>query len=211
MRVPHFCCPDPAFGCELEAPAPVPLTASQGDRLRQMAGEDAITTIGRGLDLAVKLGGAYPEVAETVAAARQALRVLGGEETAAEPAAASRETLEALPVAGRVEQDTATAGTLITPALLAEIGRRLYEYENAIDWHTLCTSCAAVMGSAYAETMRAEKAEAERDEAQAKLAGVRSVLLEGGQDDATARRRALAITGTGQAHEASDEKGAGHG
>ena len=47
--------------------------------------------------------------------------------------------------------------------------------------------------------------------AELKLALLRTVLLEGGQDDATARRRALAITGTGQAHEASDEKGAGHG
>ena len=116
----------------------------------------------------------------------------------ASPAAMSTGTLEPSPVAGRVEQDTATAGTLITPALLAEIGRRLYEYENAIEWGTSCLSCARVLDSSVAETFRREEAEAERDEAQAKLAGVRSVLLEGGQDDATARRRALAITGTGE-------------
>lgn len=64
------------------------------------------------------------------------------------------------PAPGRAEQDTATARTLITPALLAELGRRIGEYENAIDWHTTCTSCAAVMDSAYAETMRREAAEA---------------------------------------------------
>jgi hypothetical protein len=34
--------------------------------------------------------------------------------------------------------------------------------------------------------------------AELKLALLRTVLLEGGQDDATARRRALAITGTGE-------------
>ena len=34
--------------------------------------------------------------------------------------------------------------------------------------------------------------------AEAKLAALRSVLLEGGQDDATARRRAIAIVGTGE-------------
>ena len=36
------------------------------------------------------------------------------------------------------------------------------------------------------------------DAAEARLAEVRSVLLEGGQADGTARRRALAITGTGE-------------
>jgi hypothetical protein len=95
---------DPEFFTATYEPAPEPLTATQLDHLRQMAGEDAITTVGRGLDLAVKLGGAYPEVAQTVAAARQALRVLGSDEPDAEPAAASRETLEALPVAAARER-----------------------------------------------------------------------------------------------------------
>ena len=65
MRAPHFCCPDPAFGCELEASAPVPLTASQGDRLRQMAGEDAITTAGRAAAIVEALE-ALPAVAEDI-------------------------------------------------------------------------------------------------------------------------------------------------
>jgi hypothetical protein len=92
---------------------------------------------------------------------------------------------------GRVERDTATARTLISGALLAELGRRVYEYENTITWNTDCTSCARVLDSAYAETMRREAAEA-------KLAEIRSVLLEGGQGDATARCRAIAIVGTGE-------------
>jgi hypothetical protein len=65
MRAPHFCCPDPAFGCELETSAPVPLTASQGDRLRQMAGEDAITTAGRAAAIVEALE-ALPAVAEDI-------------------------------------------------------------------------------------------------------------------------------------------------
>lgn len=48
-------------------------------------------------------------------------------------------------------------------AVLASLQPRLAalaEYENAITWHTDCLNCARVMNSAYAETMRAEKAEA---------------------------------------------------
>lgn len=37
---------------------------------------------------------------------------------------------------------------------------KLAEYENAISWHTSCTSCAKVLDSAYAETIRREQAEA---------------------------------------------------
>ena len=68
--------------------------------------------------------------------------------------------------APRVEQDTATAKTLITGVLLAELGRRLYEYENAITWDTSCTRCAVILDSAYAEIVR-------REEAEAKLADAR--------------------------------------
>ena len=67
--------------------------------------------------------------------------------------------------APRVEQDTATAKTLITGVLLAELGRRLYEYENAITWDTSCTRCAVILDSAYAEIVR-------REEAEAKLAAI---------------------------------------
>ena len=37
---------------------------------------------------------------------------------------------------------------------------RLLELEGAITWNTSCTSCARVLDSAYAETVRREKAEA---------------------------------------------------
>ena len=43
---------------------------------------------------------------------------------------------------------------------------RLAELENAITWNTSCTSCAATLDSAYAETARRETAEG-------KLAGLR--------------------------------------
>lgn len=36
----------------------------------------------------------------------------------------------------------------------------LAEYENAITWGTSCLSCARILDSAYAETVRAERAEA---------------------------------------------------
>ena len=78
-----------------------------------------------------------------------------------EPDGDIRPTLgEALAAPTRVEQDATTAKTLITPALLAEVGRRLYEYENTIDWHTSCTSCARVLDSATNERERAERAKA---------------------------------------------------
>ena len=60
----------------------------------------------------------------------------------------------------RVEQDAATARTLIDGALLAELGRRLYDYGNAIEWNTSCTSCARVLDTSIAEYERAERAEA---------------------------------------------------
>lgn len=41
-----------------------------------------------------------------------------------------------------------------------------------------------------------ERERSRRREAEAKLAEIRTVLLEGGQDAATVRRRALAIVGT---------------
>ena len=63
---------------------------------------------------------------------------------------------------------------------------RLLELENAITWHTSCLSCSAFLDRASAERERAEQAGA-------KLAALRAVLLEGGQDAGTVRRRALAI------------------
>ncbi|MFJ4932352.1 hypothetical protein ACIP8U_00575 [Streptomyces pseudovenezuelae] len=37
---------------------------------------------------------------------------------------------------------------------------RLHDYENRITWDTTCGSCARILDSAYAETVRAEQAEA---------------------------------------------------
>lgn len=39
------------------------------------------------------------------------------------------------------------------------------DYENRITWHTTCGQCATVLDRSIAETERAEKAEAERDQA----------------------------------------------
>lgn len=59
-------------------------------------------------------------------------------------------------VALPAEHDQLAAG-------ITAMAARLAEYENAINWHTTCTSCARILDSAYAETVRAEQAEAERD------------------------------------------------
>lgn len=64
------------------------------------------------------------------------------------------------PPRDRVQEDAATARTLITPALLTELERRLHEYENAITWNTTCLSCSAVLDSSIRETFRREAAEA---------------------------------------------------
>src|ERR1035441_1990141 len=184
MRSPHFCCPDPAFGCELEASAPVPLTASQCDRLRQMAGEDAIAAVGRGLDLAVTLGGAYPEVAQTVAAAREALRVLSGEEAGAEPGAAATETMEALPVAAE--------------DIRMQLARAMYD---SIDRCARCKVCEHQIGAALA-VLGPPLARAE-----AKLAAIREIVEAGWPGlrpssrlgSGHAVQRILAIIGTEEA------------
>ncbi len=47
---------------------------------------------------------------------------------------------------------------------LADLRRRVAEYENAIGWGTSCTACARVLDSAVSETFR-------REEAERKLAG----------------------------------------
>jgi hypothetical protein len=90
----------------------------------------------------------------------------------AKPVDAATQALEGTPGAGRVEQDAAQARTLISGALLGELGRRLYEYENAIVWDTSCLSCPAVLDRAAEETFRRERAEA-------KLAEIR-ILVEAG-------------------------------
>ena len=138
MRSPNFCCPDPAFGCELEASAPVPLTASQGDRLRQMAAGhgDAVEAVSRALVLAETLcGGAVlaDEHRGVIPAAREALRVLSGEEAGAEPGAAATETMEALPV---VAED-----------IRMQLARAMYD---SIDRCARCKVCEHQIGAALA-------------------------------------------------------------
>jgi hypothetical protein len=53
---------------------------------------------------------------------------------------------------------------------------RLAELENALEWHTSCTSCARVLDSAARETFRAERAEAENARLKAELAETQSQL-----------------------------------
>lgn len=71
------------------------------------------------------------------------------------------------PEPSRVQQDAATARTLLSGALLEEVARRVGEYENAITWNTSCLGCAEKLDRDYALTVRAEAAEA-------KLAEIRS-------------------------------------
>jgi hypothetical protein len=215
MREPHFCCPDPAFGCELETSAPESLTAPQRDRLRQMAAEhgDAVSAIRQALDLAEALcGGAVlaDEHAEIIPAAREALRVLSGEETDARPGGAIVETLEALPVVAALDRESLrelimaaagrdggpwTAGERITDAiwpLLEHAQAALGDNEGVRLWMLDCGELAAKY---WDRIQRAEAKLAEiRDLVEAGWPGLRpSTRLGSG----TAVQRILAITGTG--------------
>lgn len=55
--------------------------------------------------------------------------------------------------------DRHTAST-INDEQLDELYARIAEFDHIINWHTTCASCARILDSAYAETVRAEKAEA---------------------------------------------------
>ena len=86
------------------------------------------------------------------------------------------------------------------------IGHAVADYAlagNAATYGLACPRCAGFLDRAGTERERAERAEA-------RLAGVRAVLLEGGQDAGTVRRRALAVIG-GQGQDRGEEKGAGDG
>lgn len=78
-----------------------------------------------------------------------------------------REAQEALWRAPSRRQVEATIRAQFDRAEAAEA--RLLELENAASWMTSCTSCARVLDSAYAETMR-------REQAEALLAEVREVI-----------------------------------
>lgn len=78
------------------------------------------------------------------------------------------------------------------------IGHAVANYaltENAITWGTSCTSCARVLDSAYAETVRREAAEAKLAEVR-KRARMWAGLPD--RDFAAAGHAVLAIIGTGQ-------------
>jgi hypothetical protein len=59
-----------------------------------------------------------------------------------------------------VEAERAEQAEAQVAALTVEV----LDYRNAITWDTTCFNCAKLLDSSYAETVRAEKAEAERDE-----------------------------------------------
>lgn len=46
-------------------------------------------------------------------------------------------------------------------ARIAELDARILEYENALNWETSCLNCAKLLDASYAETVRAEQAEAQ--------------------------------------------------
>src|ERR1035441_6537900 len=81
------------------APEPLIMPADEFAATRKVA--EALTAVRRGLDLAAPFADDDPRI---IAGARAALRVLGGEETDAGPAAAIVETLEALPVAAALAE-----------------------------------------------------------------------------------------------------------
>jgi hypothetical protein len=63
----------------------------------------------------------------------------------------------------------ATRGAMeIRDRELEELRAKVAEFDHIINWHTTCASCARILDSAYQETVRAEKAEQQRD----RLAGV---------------------------------------
>ncbi|MEU3432323.1 hypothetical protein [Streptomyces sp. NPDC006863] len=61
--------------------------------------------------------------------------------------------------------------------MVGELGERLADYENRINWHTTCASCARILDSAYAETVRAETAEARVAELEADNARYEEVVV----------------------------------
>lgn len=57
--------------------------------------------------------------------------------------------------------DVAAAAAGAAGEELEELRRRVAEYEGAVTWETSCLSCARLLDSCYAETVRREQAEAE--------------------------------------------------
>lgn len=67
----------------------------------------------------------------------------------------------------------ATRGAMeVRDAELETLRAKVAEFDHIINWHTTCASCARILDSAYAETVRAEKAEERRDQLAATLGEV---------------------------------------
>ncbi|MET9222386.1 hypothetical protein ABZX65_26980 [Streptomyces sp. NPDC003300] len=75
---------------------------------------------------------------------------------------------------GLTEHELADVALTVVQPLLDELA----DYRNRITWETTCGGCARTLDAAYAETMRAETAEAERDRLTEELAAMRSQLTE---------------------------------
>jgi hypothetical protein len=98
-------------------PAPDPLIMPADEFAATRIVAEAVAVVRRGLDLAAPFADDDPRI---IAAARTALRVLGGEETDAGPAAAIVETMGPLPVAAL---DREHVQDLIAAALDESVGR----------------------------------------------------------------------------------------
>ncbi len=68
--------------------------------------------------------------------------------------------------------DDAKTAVAIAEDLLSALG----ELNNAITWHTACLNCSSILDASYAETVRAEKAEAQLAEALAEVERLRGEL-----------------------------------
>ena len=77
-------------------------------------------------------------------------------------------------ITAEMERDDAQAERDVALAQLAEARGQVADYENRITWNTTCGRCSRTLDAAYEQTVRAEKAEAERDEARRQLAALRT-------------------------------------
>jgi hypothetical protein len=167
------------------------LTSAQCEALRRLADEwgEAIGAVRSAVNL---LGARIhsAEDARVIAGARGALKVLEGAETPA----GGTDTRAPAPAS----PESSAAATRAADAIRIRMARALYDSTGRC---ARCKVCEHQCGAAA--NVAVEAVSAERERAEARLAEVRAVLLEGGQDAGTVRRRALEIIGS--------EEGAGHG
>jgi len=89
-------------------------------------------------------------------------------------------------------------------AEIARLNGQVAGYENGLNWHTTCLGCATLLDSCYAETMRAERAEGERDQLKVvvgKLLTAQGRMLDDWAESSPERRRELWRS----LHETADE------